>query len=48
MAPGYSTMFANTATDWQKAEICLDTSFVESPKYALAYAAHKMMYVGKV
>ena len=30
------------ATDWQKAEICLDTSFVESPKYALAYAAHKI------
>ena len=30
------------ATDWQKAEICLDTSFVESPKYASAYAAHKM------
>jgi len=30
------------ATDWQKAEICFDNSFVELPKYALAYAAHKM------
>ena len=30
------------ATDWQKAEICLDTSLIESPKYALAYAAHNM------
>ena len=32
------------ATDWQKAEICLDTSFMELPKYALAYAAHKMAH----